>query len=128
MAGLPEISDAEWTVMQVLWDRSPLTAAEVVDALAGRAAWAPATIKTLLGRLIRKGALSYTEDGNRYCYRPAVDRAACVRRAGRSFLDRVFAGDPMPALEHFVRSEPLSDDQIEALRRLLDECREGGTP
>lgn len=117
----PKISDAEWLVMQVLWDRAPLTGADVADALAAETRWSPRTVKTMLTRLVRKSALRYTEDGNRYLYEPTVQREACIREESRSFVDRVFGGAALPAVEHFVRNEKLTDDEIARLRALLEE-------
>lgn len=119
----PRISDAEWRVMQVLWDRSPRTASDVVDVLDDATDWSPRTVKTLLNRLVKKGALQFREDGNRYLYSPAVSRSSCVRDASQSFLDRVFKGAAMPALVHFVENESLTDDDLKALQQLLKERR-----
>ena len=120
MARSPEISDAEWDVMNVLWDDSPQTAAEVVERLAKRRDWSPRTVKTLLNRLVKKGALAFDTQGNRYLYRPAVTRAACVRDEGWSFLSRVFGGAVGPAIVHFVNTAHLSEQEVEELKRLLD--------
>src|SRR5215471_13875795 len=120
MPKLPRISDAEWQVMDVIWSRAPVTASEIVDALAGRSEWNPRTIKTMLNRLVGKGALKYELDGKRYIYRPAVSREASVRGESRSFLRRVFGGDVGPMLAHFVEDARLSPQQIDQLRKLLD--------
>lgn len=120
MPPLPQISDAEWEVMKVLWDSSPRTAAEVVDALAGRRDWNPRTIKTLLNRLVRKGAVAYAVEGKRYLYRPRVAQEACVRRESQSFVRRVFAGQEASMLVNLVRDARLTPGQIAALRRILD--------
>ena len=93
MGNVPKISEAEWEVMMVLWTRSPQTAAEVIEGLAGRKDWNPRTIKTLLNRLVKKSALGFSTEGKRYLYRPMVTRAQCVRAEGRSFLKRVFGGE-----------------------------------
>ena len=115
------ISDAEWEVMHVLWDASAaLSANQVVEALAGRKDWNPRTVKTLLNRLINKGALAYEAQGKRYLYRPRVSREQCVRDETRSFLSRVFAGAPGPMLLQFVAQAKLTPDEVDALKRLLD--------
>ena len=106
--------------MDVLWTRSPLTANEIVDELAARCDWEPATIKTMLNRLVKKGALRFKADGKRYLYTPAVTRDACVRTEGRSFLDRVFGGAAGEMIAHFVEDAKLSKTEIEHLRKLLD--------
>ena len=117
----PALSDSEWDVMNVLWSaQSPLAAADVVERLAAVRDWSPRTVKTLLNRLINKGALAYDLQGKRYLYRPRVSRDQCVRDETRSFLSRVFAGAPGPMLLQFVAQAKLTPDEIEALKRLLD--------
>jgi BlaI family penicillinase repressor len=119
----PHITDAEWQVMQVVWERKAATAAEVIAALAGRTRWRHRTIRTLLARLVDRGALAADADGNRYVYRPLVRRSACVRQESQSFLERVFGGDAAELLVHFVRGSDISPEQVEELKRLLDEKR-----
>jgi BlaI family penicillinase repressor len=126
MAKVPQISEAEWDVMKVLWDRQaagpaqPLTAGEIVDALAANNRWHPRTIKTLLSRLVKKGAVEFTAEGRRYLYRAKVDRQACVRRESRSFLSRVFDGAAAPAVVYFLEQTNLPPREIERLRRVLE--------
>lgn len=118
---LPEISDAEWDVMNVLWSAdAPLSANDVVERLAGLRDWSPRTVKTLLNRLINKGALAYEAQGKRYLYRPRASREQCVREETRSFLSRVFANAPGAMLLQFVEQAKLSPDEVAALRKLLD--------
>jgi BlaI family transcriptional regulator, penicillinase repressor len=114
------ISDAEWQVMNVVWDGQPMTAQEIVSRLEGHADWAPATIKTMLHRLMKKEVLLYESQGNHYVYRSRVRRSDCVKQASRSFLERVFGGDSAPLLAHFLRSSRLSADEIAELRQLLN--------
>ena len=117
----PAISDSEWDVMNVLWSAgSPLSANDVVDRLAGVRDWSPRTVKTLLNRLINKGALAYDAEGKRYLYRPRVSREQCVRDETRSFLSRVFAGAPGPMLLQFVAQAKLTPEEVDALKRLLE--------
>jgi BlaI family penicillinase repressor len=118
------ISDAEWRVMEVLWERSPLTSREVADLLAASTGWSPKTVKTLLGRLVKKGALGYEEVGNRYLYAPRVSHRDAVRAEGRTFVDKIFDGDASSALLHFARQVELPREEIEELRRLLEKEEE----
>ena len=120
MARPPQISDAEWEVMNVLWERSPLSGSDVADELCGRMKWQPKTVKTLLGRLVKKGALRYREEGNRYLYTPAFPRERYVAAESRSFIDRVFGGRTSPALVHMVETMDLSDDELRELRSIID--------
>ncbi|RAP56458.1 BlaI/MecI/CopY family transcriptional regulator [Oleiagrimonas sp. MCCC 1A03011] len=121
------ISEAESRVMDVLWSRSPLSADDVVAALADHTDWHDKTIRTLLNRLLRKGALTHERDGRRYLYKPAVRREEYVSQESRSLIDRLFGGRVAPMLAHFREHEALSEDDIAALRRLLDDIdREEG--
>lgn len=122
----PAISDAEWDVMQVLWETSHLTANEVVERVMGRRNWNPRTVKTLLNRLMHKGALGFEREGKRYRYFPRVSREECVRSESRSFLDRVFGGALGPMLAHFVNEAPLTPDEIRQLRELIDQRQRQG--
>jgi BlaI family penicillinase repressor len=124
--GTPQISDAEWEVMKVIWQRGSATAAEVVDDLAPATHWHPRTVKTMLNRLVRKGALDFKPEGKRYIYRARVSRQACVRRATRSFLRRVFDGAAAPAVAHFLEEAQISPREIEQLKRILDEGGRAG--
>ena len=115
------ISDAEWRAMDVVWGRKAATAAEVVRALAGPSGWRTRTVRTLLARLVAKGALAVAADGNRQVYRPLVTRGRCVREEGRSFVRKVFGGNTAELLVHFLRGADLPPERVEELRRLLDE-------
>jgi BlaI family penicillinase repressor len=114
------ISDAEWQVMTVLWERSPMTASDVVAALEGRSRWKTRTIRTLLDRLVQKGAVKVLLDGKRL-YAPAVSLAACVRNESRSFVERVFGGEPASLLLHLIKETKLTKGEIDKLKKLLSE-------
>ena len=117
----PRISEAEWEVMQVLWDRNPATAADLIETLRSRRTWSDRTVKSLLSRLVKKGALAFEQEGNRYLYRPTASRAEMVREESRTFLERVFGGAASPLLVHFLKQENLSSEELGELRALVDE-------
>jgi BlaI family penicillinase repressor len=119
MPQVPVISEAEWKVMKVLWGRSPMSAMEIITALADSEDWHPNTIKTLLSRLHKKKALGVEKQKNLYLYRPLVTEAACVRTESESFLHRVFGGAVKPLLMHFVEEENLSAQDLDELRKIL---------
>ena len=120
MTTIPKISEVEWEIMRVVWARSPLAASDIIDALASSdASWHPRTAKTLLNRLVKKGALGFRKEGRSYLYRPLVAEKDCVDVASASFLDRVFGGSLKPMLAHFVEHRKLSRREIEELKRLL---------
>jgi BlaI family penicillinase repressor len=119
MKSAPRISDAEWVVMKVLWNRSPLAANDIIEAVAKIEQWHPKTVKTLLGRLVKKGALDFTQDGRAYLYRPLISESACATTASEAFLSRVFGGSLQPMLAHFIEQKRLSAKELKDLKRLL---------
>ncbi|MDF1814967.1 MAG: BlaI/MecI/CopY family transcriptional regulator [Verrucomicrobiales bacterium] len=116
----PKISDAEWSVMRVIWDLEEATSAEIVEALSADTDWKPRTIRTLIGRLVKKGALEYTEQGREYLYRPAIEEKLCEIEASKSFLDRVFQGRLTPFLANFADTQTCSDEEIAELKRIVE--------
>ncbi len=119
MSRVLQISDSEWDVMEPIWESGPCKAADVISRLRTSHDWNHSTIRTLLARLVEKGALLYEVDGSRYIYRAAVSREQCVRQKGRSFLQKAFGGDISALLTHFVSEAALEPEQIEQLRELL---------
>ena len=113
------ISEAEWEVMEVIWRRSPISAAEIHAQLSDTAGWAMNTVRTMLARLVKKAVLKFGQEGNAYLYRPAVPRERCVHGEVRSLLQRVFGGAPHSLLTHFVEHEPLTPAQIQELQQIL---------
>jgi BlaI family penicillinase repressor len=120
MKNEPRISDAEWQVMKVLWERAPRTTNEVVEALAPSTRWKPKTIMTLLSRLVKKGALGFEKQGRTHVYTPLVAEADCVQAESRSFLERVYGGAVKPMLVSFLEGAELSEAEIEELKRILE--------
>ncbi|HYF34089.1 MAG TPA: BlaI/MecI/CopY family transcriptional regulator [Prosthecobacter sp.] len=118
----PKISDAEWTAMKVFWERGPSTVAEVVKELEGRLHWKPRTVQTLVRRLAEKGALTVETGGREFRYVPAVAQEDCQHEESRSFLKRVFDGRLTPFVAGLMEREEVSRDDLEALRRILQEA------
>lgn len=114
------ISDAESRVMEVLWQRSPQSAEEIVATLQQVTDWHEKTIKTLLNRLLGKRAVNAQKDGRRYLYAPRLARETWQRQESRSLLDRVFGGKVAPLLAHFSQHEKLSARELAELRKLID--------
>ena len=118
------ISEGEQAVMEVLWADSPLTAAEVAERIPHERDWSERTVKTMLGRLLAKGALVHEEDGRRYLYRPAVARADYAMRETRKLVDRLFGGRAAPLVAQLAAtSEGLSEQDIAELEALLKDLR-----
>ncbi len=118
----PDISESEWTVMEALWKRSPQTASEVAKTLRRSTGWALNTVRTLLTRLLEKGALRAAENvaGVRE-FAPAVERETCVRAESEDFLQRVFRGAAKPLLVHFATHSKLTADEVRELKRMFDQ-------
>lgn len=120
-----QISDAESQVMEVLWSGSPRTAEDVVAALSDQQAWQVATIKTLLNRLLKKGAVGAAKDGRRFLYSPLLTRDQWLVTESGGMVQRLFGGRIAPLVAHFGRHGKLSADDLEDLKRLVKELSDG---
>ena len=119
------ISEAEAQVMEVLWRKSPQGTDEIARALEGQQDWQLATIKTLLNRLLTKGAIRAEKDGRRYLYTPVLQRDAWLEEQSIGLLDRLFDGRLAPLVAHFSSHRKLKKADIEALRQILKEHDRG---
>jgi BlaI family penicillinase repressor len=119
---MPDIADSEWSVMEALWAASPQTASELAKTLRPTTRWAENTVRTLLTRLVDKGAVSTGENsaGTR-TYLPAVKRESCVRAEGESFMQRIFGGAAKPLLVHFAQNTKLTAEEVRELKKILDQ-------
>jgi BlaI family penicillinase repressor len=124
MADKPRISDAEWHVMQVLWEKSPLTVKEVIEILSKKTAWKSETIRTLVNRLTKKKAIDFEKKGRRHYFYPLLSQEECVKAEADSFLARSGAALLKPILTRFIEKEQLSDEEIAELQRILE--KQGG--
>jgi BlaI family transcriptional regulator, penicillinase repressor len=115
------ISDAEWKIMKLLWRKSPQPAYDLAQDLARTDQWKPRMVKTLLNRLLRKGAVGYQTYKNLYLYSPRVLEEECVKDESESFLQRVFDGSLSLMLVHYARHRKLTSSEIAALKKLMNE-------
>ncbi len=113
------ITAAEWEVMNALWTRGPLSAADIVDHVAARKPWRRRTTRTLIDRLVGKGALAVDAKSTPHVYSPKISLQDCIRAESRSFLDRAFGGEPVAMLLHLVEETPLTPEDIRKLKRIL---------
>jgi len=118
----PDISESEWVVMESLWESTPQTASEITKTLRPTMNWAENTVRTLLTRLVDKGALKTGENasGTRV-FSPAVKREACVGAESESFMQRIFRGASKPLLIHFAQNAQLTPEEVRELKKMLDQ-------
>ena len=134
-------SDAEWIVMEALWQGADATgeranakspgrerssARDVIERLGKQPGWAYTTVKTMLTRLVEKGAVTEVLEGNVATYRPKVSRLAARKSAVKSLVERAFGGAYGAFVHHLVEGGPLSDRERAQLRKLLAEDAAGG--
>ncbi len=117
------ISDAEHAIMEVLWDKNPVSATDVCDAICDERDWSIATVKTLLSRLVQKEAVGTEPDGRKFLYRPLIERSAYVGGESRRLVDRLFGGRAAPLFAQLAENEALTDDDLAEIEALLREMR-----
>jgi predicted transcriptional regulator len=119
-----KISAAESQVMDALWRKSPLTPEEIIAATAKPNDWSAGTVRTLITRLLRKGALAGTRQEGGYFYRPLISRADYVQSESQMLLDRLFGGQVAPLVAHFATQRALRAADIKKLRKLIEELED----
>lgn len=120
-----KLSDAEWTVMRAVWQQPPASARDVLERAHEETGWAYTTVKTLLARLVEKGALRMTMRGNVSLYEPRVTMRQARIVAVRALVDRAFDGAFGSLLQHLIAEEKLSARDRKALMRMIEEAGEG---
>jgi BlaI family transcriptional regulator, penicillinase repressor len=118
----PRISDAELQLLQLLWEESPLGATEIAGRVPAGRSWSLTTVKTLLSRLVAKGALTTENEGRRFRYRPAIARETVAARQAGGLVDKLFGGRVSPLVAQLAEQreiDPKDLDELEALIRSL---------
>ncbi|MGL6225546.1 MAG: BlaI/MecI/CopY family transcriptional regulator [Thermoguttaceae bacterium] len=113
------ISETQWKIMEVIWKRKEVTAAEVIDELVPETGWNHQTVRTLLARLVQKKVLQTQSVRNYYVYSPLISREEAIQEEGNAFLNRIFGGKADELLVHFVREGNISSETLERLQLLL---------
>lgn len=120
MKALPQISEAEFEVMRIVWKYAPISTNEVIDKLIRTSSWSPKTIQTLLKRLVTKGAITYEKKSRVFVYTPLVQQDEYISHESSSFLKRYYDGNISNMLSAYLESDRLSNSEIENLRALLN--------
>lgn len=123
MKKLPQISEAEFEVMKVIWKYAPISTNEVTEKLTQTTDWSPKTIQTMLKRLVNKKALTYEKQSRVFVYTPLIQQDEYIRQKSNSFLDRFYDGNIVSMLSSYLKDEKLSDSEIDSLRSLLSDNR-----
>lgn len=119
MKTLPQISEAEFEVMKVIWKYAPINTNEIIEKLTQTTKWSPKTIQTLIKRLVTKGALSYEKQSRVFVYTPLIEEKEYIGQESHSFLERYYDGDITAMLSSYIEDDKLSESEIDTLRSLL---------
>jgi predicted transcriptional regulator len=114
-----DISDAEYLVMSVVWANHPATAKQLFEHLNNE--WHIKTLNTLLNRLVKKGALAYTKSGRQFVYSPLLEKKQYTHQKSKNFLETLYGGKLSPLVAQFAEQESLIEEDIEALKKLIDD-------
>ncbi|MFP3390186.1 penicillinase repressor BlaI [Brevibacillus sp. SIMBA_040] len=118
---VPGISEAEWEVMNVLWEKEPLTANEVIFSLQEKMDWKPKTIRTLLDRLVKKKVVGVNQNQKLYTFFPLYTQEECQKAEAQTFLKRIYGGTMKSMLVQFIEEEALTEEDMNELRSILNE-------
>ena len=121
MRSLPQISEAEFEVMKIVWKSAPVNTNEITERLQKTTSWSPKTIQTLIRRLVAKGALAYEKQGRVFVYTPLVGEQEYLNQESRSFLYRFYGGEITAMLSAYLEDGRLTETELQKLRSLLAE-------
>lgn len=121
MRSLPQISEAEFQVMKIVWKSAPVNTNEITERLQKTTSWSPKTIQTLIRRLVAKGALAYEKQGRVFIYTPLVGEQEYLNQESRSFLKRFYGGEITAMLSAYLEDGRLTETELQKLRSLLAE-------
>lgn len=123
MKSLPQISEAEFEVMKIIWNHAPINTNEITEMLSKTTTWSPKTIHTLIKRLVNKGAISYEKEGRVFVYTPRIKENEYIENESSHFLKRFYNGDITRMLSSFMENNKLSKAEIKILNTMLSSNR-----
>lgn len=121
MKNLPQISEAEFEVMKIVWKYAPISTRDITEKLLQTTNWSPKTIQTLIKRLVTKGALTYEKQSRMFIYTPAVKENEYIGQESNSFLKRYYNGDITAMVSAYIENDRLSESELDTLRSLLSQ-------
>ena len=116
----PHITDAEWEVMRVVWANGRVTSKEVISILEEKMDWKQATTKTLLGRLVEKGALNTEQEGRKFIYTANIEEKEAVGNYTDDIFSRICRKNVGNVIESIIKDHTLSFDDIQRLEEILE--------
>ncbi len=119
MSHLPQISEAEYEVMKVLWRYAPINTNEVTEKLIQTTDWNPKTIHTLLKRLVQKGAATYTKESRVFIYTPLINEDDYLKKENSHFLNRFYNGSISGMVTNYMNTNHISNEDLDELKKLL---------
>lgn len=126
MKNLPQISEAEFEVMKIVWKYAPISTRDITEKLLQTTNWSPKTIQTLIKRLVIKGALTYEKQSRMFIYTPAVKENEYIGQESNSFLKRYYNGDITAMVSAYIENDRLSESELDTLRSLLSQKHQKG--
>ena len=121
MKNFPQISEAEFEVMKIVWKYAPISTRDITEKLLQTTNWSPKTIQTLIKRLVTKGALTYEKQSRMFIYTPAVKENEYIGQESNSFLKRYYNGDITAMVSAYIENDRLSESELDTLRSLLSQ-------
>ncbi|MDR4889566.1 penicillinase repressor BlaI [Fredinandcohnia sp. QZ13] len=118
---IPNISESEWEVLNVLWKKAPQTANDVISSIQEQTDWKPKTVRTLLDRLVHKKVIGVNKNQRVYTFFPLYSQDECQRAEAQSFIKRIYGGTLRSMLVQFIQEDSLSEEDIRELRSILNE-------
>ena len=126
MKKLPQISEAEFEVMKIVWENAPVSTNDITDRLVQTTDWSPKTIQTLIRRLVSKGALRYEKNGRVFVYTPKVNEDEYLMQKSSSFISRYFGGDFSAMFSSYLGNDELTDEELKNLKGIIEDRVEKG--
>lgn len=124
MQNRSNLTSAEWSLMECLWEKSPRTGREAVEYLADSAGWSRSTTLTMLRRMTEKNMISSKVQEGIYVYEPLIAREEATQSQTEDFLNRVFGGSVSMMLSAFTKKQTLSREEIDSLYAILKEVEQ----
>ncbi|WP_313524168.1 BlaI/MecI/CopY family transcriptional regulator [Anaerotignum sp.] len=123
MKSLPQISDAEFEVMNIIWKYAPINTNDIVDQLSRNKSWNPKTIQTMLFRLEKKGVIVHEKESRIFVYSPLIKKEAYLEAEGKAFVNRFFDGALSQMVVNYLSKHELTTEDIDDMQAILDKKR-----